>query len=127
MADRRAMRVGPDRADVARARRFVTASLDEWGMSDRDDVALVTSELVTNACEHAGHPIIVTIERDGPRLRLEVSDGSAVLPIVRALDHDRRDGRGMFIVEQLTSRWGAESTPDGGKTVWVEFPPDAPA
>jgi len=71
--------------------------------------------------EHASHPVTVTIVRDDQRLRLEVSDGSAILPVIRELDHQRRNGRGMHLVEQLTTRWGAECHPDGGKTVWVEF------
>src|SRR4051812_47431148 len=121
VSDRRTTDVGPEATDVMAARRFVVGALEEWGMRDRDDVALVTSELVTNALEHAAHPIAVTVERDDRGLRLEVSDGSAILPVVKEIDHERRDGRGMFLVHHLTRRWGAESHPDGGKTVWVEF------
>ncbi len=97
------------------------AALDEWDIGERDDVVLVTSELVTNALEHTPHPMALTVERRDRRLRLEVSDGSAVLPIVRDLDRERPHGRGMFIIQHLTTDWGAESHPDGGKTVWVEF------
>ncbi len=121
MRDRRTIDIGPDAWNAAVARRFVIGTLDEWNLPERDDVAIVTSELVTNALEHASHPITLAIERDASRLRLEVSDGSAVLPIVRELDRERPNGRGMFIVQHLTTDWGAESRPGGGKTVWVEF------
>lgn len=110
-----------EHANAAVARRFVLAALDAWGVPGRDDVALVTSELVTNALDHASHPVTVAVQKTARRLRLEVSDGSAILPIVRELSRDSPRGRGMYLVQELTSDWGAEPRPDGGKTVWVEF------
>ena len=121
MPDRRTADVGPELEDVRTARRFVSSTLDEWGIPGRDDVALVTSELVTNALTHASHPVALAIQRDEHCLRLEVSNGSAIIPVIRELDPARPGGRGMAIVQSLTTAWGAVSSPGGGKTVWVEF------
>src|SRR3954465_1450743 len=121
MADRRHMEFAADEVNTSEARRFVLSAVDDWGIPRREDVALFTSELVSNALEHASHPVTVAVERHPERLRLEVSDGSAILPIVRELSRARPRGRGMFLVQELTSDWGAEASPDGGKTVWVEF------
>ena len=117
---RRSTDIGPGVFEVRAARRFVAEALDEWGIGARDDVAVVTSEIVTNALRHATGPVSLALSSEAAALRLEVSDGSSIVPIVRELDHQATGGRGMLLVERLVDRWGADLSP-GGKTVWVEF------
>jgi anti-sigma regulatory factor (Ser/Thr protein kinase) len=120
MHNRRSSEVGPDLADVRSARRFVLAALEEWGVEAVDEIAIVASELVTNALMHAHGQVEVAVQRNDHAVRLEVSDGSALVPIIREVTNQETTGRGMRIVEQLTDRWGADAGP-GGKTVWVEI------
>src|SRR3954453_9376535 len=105
----------------AMARRFVSSTLDAWGIGDVcGDMPLVTSELVTNAGRHAGSSVDVSLGLTGDRLRLEVSDCSAQPPVVRDAEQARDGGWGMHIVSLLASKWGLESRANG-KTVWCEL------
>jgi anti-sigma regulatory factor (Ser/Thr protein kinase) len=109
----------PDPTSAGRARAFVAESLREWG--DPVDVAaieLATSEVVTNALRHAGSAVVLTIRRDGSRIRVEVADRSRRLPVANHAPPDATSGRGLDIVEAVTDAWGAEETADDGKLVW---------
>ena len=109
----------------AMARRFVSSTLDAWGLGDVcADMPLVTSELVTNAVRHAGSDVDVSLDLTKDRLRLEVSDCSAQPPVMRDAGHAPDGGWGMQIVSLLASQWGLESRANG-KTVWCEV--DLPA
>jgi anti-sigma regulatory factor (Ser/Thr protein kinase) len=59
------MEIAADEVNVSKARRFVVSAVDDWGIPRRDDVALVTSELVSNALDHASHPVTVAVDRGG--------------------------------------------------------------
>jgi anti-sigma regulatory factor (Ser/Thr protein kinase) len=117
---RRSRSVGPDLIGVRVARRFVVAAMNYWHVVATDDIALVTSELVTNALMHAEGPVRISIERNDQAFRFEVSDGSAIMPLVREVTAESPHGRGMRIVELMVDRWGADTRP-GGKTVWAEI------
>src|SRR3954454_15047412 len=107
---------GAEPAQVRAARRFVAEHVPD---RLRDDVALVTSELVSNAIEHAMTPVTVRVMNDERRVRVEVSDSSSILPAVADLVADSSRGRGLHIVEALTDAWGIESSEDG-KVIWFE-------
>jgi anti-sigma regulatory factor (Ser/Thr protein kinase) len=116
---------GTSRA-VSDARRRVVATLRSWGLpSDSevlDSVELATSELVTNAVNHAGaEPIAVRIRLRGEVLRVDVRDSSGRLPKPRPPAVTDENGRGLLIVAALASRYGVEATPVG-KRCWAEFP-----
>jgi anti-sigma regulatory factor (Ser/Thr protein kinase) len=83
--------------------------------------ALLVSELVTNAVVHAHSPFTVTAAVLADSVNVEVQDGSAQLPEVLQPTPSSPAGRGMFMVEALSSRWGAEPIA-GGKRVWFELP-----
>jgi PAS domain S-box-containing protein len=108
-----------DPAVVASTRQQVAARLAGWGL---DDVAftteLVVSELITNAIRYARSPIQLRIIRDRT-LICEVSDGSSTAPHLRQARAFDEGGRGLFLVSQLTQRWGSRQTPQG-KTIWTE-------
>ena len=80
----------------------------------------MTTELVTNAVEHARTPFTVTVDLTGDRVRVEICDGDAAQPVtVHAPSETDVGGRGLRIVATLSDRWGVE--PDvGGKSVWFE-------
>ncbi|MFJ4184246.1 ATP-binding protein [Kitasatospora sp. NPDC089509] len=116
---------------VRRGRDFSEDVLRSWGWlpaagdeerAVAEDVLLMVSELVTNACLHApGGPRELRLRWDGLRLRVEVSDGSPELPTLRPAGSGRPGGHGLRVVHTLAGAWG--STPeDGGKQVWLEVP-----
>ena len=104
------------------ARTFVRHHLVAHGMAHlADDVALVVSELATNAVVHARTPFTVSLQTFEKTLVLTVEDGSREAPVLvsaRVLDGG---GRGMTIVAMLSREWGADRHPGGGKSVWAEF------
>nr|WP_308122204.1 SpoIIE family protein phosphatase [Streptomyces sp. TRM70350] len=110
-----------DPAVVSRSRAAVTDQLSAWGL---DDLAftteLVASELVTNAIRHATGPVQLRLLRDRA-LICEVSDGSSTSPRLRRARTEDEGGRGLFLVAQLTARWGTRYTTDG-KVIWTEQP-----
>ena len=86
------------------------------------DVALVTSELASNAARHAATPFEVVVEVSSSSIRIEVRDGSASSPH-RQGSPGGPTGRGLVVVERLASSWGAAPTARG-KVVWAELPVD---
>ncbi|MFB6716494.1 ATP-binding protein [Streptomyces sp. NPDC056237] len=115
---------------VTDSRHRVVAGVRDWRLDDADEVletvALVTSELLTNAVLHAGHgPISVAAELTGGRVRIEVCDSSPVLPKVGLPGACDEHGRGLPIVAALADRHDAEVTASG-KRCWAEIPVPAP-
>lgn len=103
--------------EVARARHFIGGSVPP---ALRSSVELVVSELVTNAVRHARTPLTVRLIRSSPALRIEIEDSSAILPAVLDLTDDGEGGRGLQIVEALTTAWGVEAS-ETGKRIWFEI------
>ncbi|QIY96338.1 ATP-binding protein [Streptomyces sp. S1D4-11] len=117
---------------VPLARDFARQALHAWGWlpaasadqrAAAEDVLLVVSELVTNACLHAEGPDELRIACDNKVLRVEVSDRGAGQPAPRTPHRaGRPGGHGMFIVQRLCLDWGVVRTPGvTGKTVWAEL------
>lgn len=93
-----------------------------WRVSGEqlDDAALVLSELVGNAVRHADGPSLsVRLRRSGEVLRIAVQDDSPAPPQWRDASWGDETGRGMHIVDALSSRWGWEPHPTG-KVVWAD-------
>lgn len=106
---------------VSRARRLVGEQLERWGLEDLVfPTELVVSELVTNAIRYAGGPVEVRLIRAGV-LVCEVSDPSSTQPRMRRALATEEGGRGLFLVAQVSSRWGSRYT-RSGKTIWSEQP-----
>ncbi|WP_369364798.1 SpoIIE family protein phosphatase [Streptomyces sp. CG4] len=104
---------------AARARELTTAKLTEWGLSELAfTTELVASELVTNTYRYAAGPVTLRLIRTHC-LICEVSDTSHTSPHLRRALSTDEGGRGLFLVAQLTERWGTRYTHDG-KTVWTE-------
>ena len=115
--------VAPPAGAVPLARRRLSAVLDGWGLNGevRENVALVVTELLSNAVEHGGGPVRLTVEaRDGD-VRVEVHDAVAAPPRPHAPDRWEVRGRGLQVVEALSTDWGWTDEPDG-KVVWANVP-----
>jgi anti-sigma regulatory factor (Ser/Thr protein kinase) len=83
--------------------------------------ALLVSELVTNSVLHGAGPIELCARWAGETLRVDVADRGPGLPALRPAGD--LDGRGLHIVEALSTRWGVSPFDDAGKTTWFELQP----
>lgn len=103
----------------ATARREIFEFLSSRASEEATSAALlVVTELLTNAVVHAGGAIELRTTLDDERLRIEVVDSSSALPRLR----DPGDGgRGLRIVEALSTDWGVVRNDGAGKTTWCEI------
>lgn len=99
-----------------RGRRFAAQLAS--GHSTCADVELLTSELVTNAIRHGRTEMLVTVDVDDERVRVEVADRNPARPQLRV--PDETGGRGLRLVDELSDRWGVHGGRPG-KTVWFEI------
>ena len=114
----------PDNAPaVADVRRHATEQLAAWEVEDQlaFSTELIVSELVTNAIRYAGGPIALRLIRTGAGLICEVSDSSNTQPRFRRASSNDEGGRGLFLVAQLSQRWGSRFDGPTGKTIWAEL------
>jgi anti-sigma regulatory factor (Ser/Thr protein kinase) len=117
----------PTVVSVPAARHIVLELLRAWDVPhDREDAALLVTELVANVVDHVGGEVHLTLELEASDewLRIAVADGSSVRPIVRQLSMDEPRGRGMRMIQAIADRWGADDH-HGGKRVWFELRPPA--
>ncbi|MEV4681854.1 ATP-binding protein [Streptomyces kurssanovii] len=129
----------PARFEAVRgARLFTKNTLGQWQLDERfDDVALVVSELVTNALRHAlpsdgtAHepakeaPVRLHLMRWTGRLVCAVRDPSHDGPRSREAEEDfaAESGRGLFLVDSFSDGWGWHPLAGSlrGKVVWALF------
>jgi len=136
----------PDFAAVPAARAFVRETLSRWRVSDlSDDVTLVATELVVNALRHGcrltlpdvptspvrnlrpvGSPgVELRLVSSRSRLICGVNDPSDDVPESSPMEPLSRSGRGLHLIECLSSRWGwiprVSPGHQAGKTVWALF------
>ncbi|MGP4115255.1 ATP-binding protein [Streptomyces sp. 4N509B] len=118
------------RESVAAARRLTRRQLTGWGADDesRETAALVLSELFTNAVLHTDSELIVWEVRKewggaGEEVYLEVTGhrpGHA-----RATHHrlpEEEHGRGLLLVDAVSTAWGIRDGHDDGWSVWARLP-----
>jgi anti-sigma regulatory factor (Ser/Thr protein kinase) len=112
-------------ASVPAARHLLLEILRVWDVPhDREDAALLVTELVANVVDHVQEEANLTlgIGVADAWLRISVADGSSVRPVVQGLSKDRPRGRGLRLVQAIAERWGCEDH-QGGKRVWFELSP----
>ena len=86
-----------------------------------DDLALVLTELVSNAVDAGARSIQVALTEPPPHLHVAVTDDAQGVPVLRAASWQDHRGRGLAIIEAIATSWGY--TPgDGSKTVWAKLP-----
>ncbi|MFJ8111696.1 SpoIIE family protein phosphatase [Streptomyces sp. NPDC096132] len=108
-----------DPAAVAETRRRASDRLTSWGLDEAAFITeLIVSELVTNAIRYGSGPIRLTLIKN-ETLVCEVSDGSSTSPHLRRARVYDEGGRGLYMVAELTQRWGTRYTHEG-KTIWAE-------
>jgi GAF domain-containing protein len=110
---------------TTQARHWVSARLSDLPLEVAECAALLTSELVTNAVLHAATPLSVTLHVLTGRIRVDVADGSPVIPALKEYGPDAATGRGLTLFNTLASGWGVHPVP-GGKIVWFELPVNVP-
>jgi PAS domain S-box-containing protein len=65
------------------------------------------------------------LRRGASVIWVEVFDPDLRLPRIRSAGETDEGGRGLYLVDQLATRWGSRPTRDG-KAVWFEIPVHAP-
>lgn len=122
-----------DAHSVRASRDFVEATLgwDHGGVADdesRSAVSLAVSELVTNAVVHARTELDVCVVASSPGrdVRVGVTDTGGGSPALLSPSTSSSRGRGIRIVDTLSTAWGIEWHADRrAKTVWFEYRPGA--
>jgi serine phosphatase RsbU (regulator of sigma subunit)/anti-sigma regulatory factor (Ser/Thr protein kinase) len=105
---------------VAQARRMATGACVDLGRRDLvDAVALLVSEVVTNAIRHGLGDVRVAVLPIAGGLRVEVGDDEPHEPVPRSARLEDEGGRGLALVEALAEDWGTAPAAVG-KVVWFE-------
>jgi anti-sigma regulatory factor (Ser/Thr protein kinase) len=127
---------GMDTRSVGTARDFCLSTMRRWGVRDRgDDVAVVVSELLTNALRHAvpqaqagpgaaarsRWPVRLGLVQPGHFVLCAVADPSPRLPEPKEPDYLAESGRGLHVIDALSDRWGCTAPTEAGKVVWALF------
>lgn len=140
------------RRSVKIAREFTKSTLQWWSLQEfLDDMALVVSELVTNALQYGlpqpntvdgdttgahrcamdgsgqGMPIRLYLERKSDSLVCSVSDPSDRAPELKEPDYVAETGRGLHLIDCISGSWGWSPVSPRGKAVWATFPMGLPA
>ncbi|MFD7603446.1 SpoIIE family protein phosphatase [Streptomyces mirabilis] len=110
----------PTEPTIARtARHVVNRQLSEWGLEHLEATTeLIVSELLTNAVRHSVGPFRLRLIQHHA-LTCEVYDAGLLHPHIRHSGTKEEHGRGLFLVAQLSRRWGFRLA-TGGKLVWAE-------
>lgn len=115
----------PSRPESAATARRLTqvVILRHWQLSPKltEDAVLLVSELVGNAVRHTGARVFgLRLRRRRGWVRVEVRDPSRGLPCLMPVRETDVSGRGLFLVDKLSDRWGVDLLPRG-KTTWFEM------
>jgi anti-sigma regulatory factor (Ser/Thr protein kinase) len=117
--------ISADAGSVRAARDFTMATVRRWGVAERShDIAIVVSELLTNALQHARpRRIQLGLLQMGSCVLCAVADPGRSAPVPRAPGSLAECGRGLQMVGALSDRWGYSTPNETGKVVWAMFDP----
>nr|WP_204341761.1 SpoIIE family protein phosphatase [Micromonospora terminaliae] len=126
----RQVRLPADRRTPAAARALVRSVLAEADLPELlNEALLLTTELTTNAVEHARTELDIEVEADAAGLTVTVTDFASgpvdeLMVGVRNTTSDITEvaerGRGLLLVDHFASRWGTTYLPTG-KGVWFRL------
>jgi anti-sigma regulatory factor (Ser/Thr protein kinase) len=109
------------------ARRALLAGDNSMSEAIREDILLLTTELVTNAVRHGGvgpGQSLSTEVRWWPgRVRVDVTDPNPASEFGARAGEGGNGGWGLYLVDQIAHRWGIKRTPSSTK-VWFELRPE---
>jgi anti-sigma regulatory factor (Ser/Thr protein kinase) len=103
----------------AEARHFAVDAMERLGAGHRaDDVALIVTELASNAIRHArsGFTLVLSAYQDVVHIAVRDRGGMGSgerLPVAPM--------HGLGVVAALASAWGVASLGEAGKAVWAEL------
>jgi anti-sigma regulatory factor (Ser/Thr protein kinase) len=116
---------------VRAARDFTVSTLRRWDVAERrEDIAVVVSELLTNAVRHAlpacsgsrtGWPIRLGLLQPGHWVMCAVADPSQAAPVPKNPESFAETGRGLHVIAALSDQWGYTTPTDMGKVLWAMF------
>jgi anti-sigma regulatory factor (Ser/Thr protein kinase) len=98
-----------------------TRAAREWNVADdvTEDAAMVTTELVANAVDHACCASTLSLRAEGGSLCVTVRDTlPGPLPRLAPIDPTAPRGRGLQMVDALATAWGVSLHADG-KSIWA--------
>ncbi|WP_030679029.1 ATP-binding protein [Streptomyces rimosus] len=132
--------LAPRYESVRGARQFTRETLHRWELEEIfDGVALVVSELVTNALRHTSAvgtaapcepshdapapPARLHLMRWSSRLVCAVRDSSDASPEAEEAGAGAESGRGLYLVDAFSDGWGWQPLANAphGKIVWAQF------
>lgn len=112
------------RRSVAAGRHWVVKEAADLGITGMANqvLELLTSELLANAVLHGpdGQDIGLRLRYCDDRVEVAVTDRAVQPPVVLHAEPTAPSGRGMAIVEAMSSRWGVDELAQG-KSVWFEL------
>jgi serine phosphatase RsbU (regulator of sigma subunit) len=88
-----------------------------------DGTSLAAVEGLPAHAQQLSREFRVRLRRGAECVWVEVFDPDLRLPRIRSAGATDEGGRGLYLVEQLATRWGSRPTPEG-KIVWFEVPLD---
>ncbi|GAA1513255.1 hypothetical protein GCM10009677_52900 [Sphaerisporangium rubeum] len=108
---------------MTKARTYVRSLLPATAHPTLNDIELLTGELVANAVKHSysgrtpNGLVRLHVFDTGPTIQVLVLDqgpATPLPPIPKSVDPLSEDGRGLWLVQELSSSWGWEPHPMGG-------------
>jgi anti-sigma regulatory factor (Ser/Thr protein kinase) len=113
---------------VAEARHFVAALLEDEPPSLVDDAVLVVGELAANAVRHTRSGwyrgwflVLVGFANDFVRIQV-IDQGSDDEPMVRSVNSPvDQGGRGLMLVSACAKDWGVKDRSGGGRCIWADL------
>ena len=83
-------------------------------------MAVVVTELVTNAVVHARSRPRLTVDLEGDAVVVHVADDGPGSPVMQSMESIETSGRGLALVDHMAEAWGVEASSSGpGKVVWA--------
>jgi anti-sigma regulatory factor (Ser/Thr protein kinase) len=114
-------------AVAAQVRRAIAELAATGRLPDRlaDDLALIATEMVTNAVRASARRVSVVVDGAPPDIRIVVEDDAPGVPHAAHAQEQDVAGRGLHIISAVAREWGYRPTPEG-KAVWARVV-DAPS